>query len=47
MRNTAAGKASRARHADMSRKDFIGLVTGWIGGLVLVLFMSVLARYVG
>jgi hypothetical protein len=31
----------------VSRRDFIGLVAGWSGGLVLVLFISALARYVG
>ena len=39
--------ARRARRADMSRADFIGLVAGWSGGIVLVLFISALARYVG
>jgi hypothetical protein len=44
--DAAAGKTRRARRADMSRADFIAVVAGWSGGLVLVLFISVLARYV-
>ena len=42
-----ATPARRARRADMSRAGFIELVAGWSGGLVLVLFISALARYVG
>jgi hypothetical protein len=47
MRDAATGKTRRARRADMSRRDFMGLVAGWSGGLVLVLFISALARYAG
>ena len=47
MREPATGKTRWARRADMSRSEFIGLVAGWSGGLVLVLFISALARYVG
>jgi hypothetical protein len=39
-------KLRRARRADMSRTAFMGLVAGWTGGLVLVLFFSILARNV-
>jgi hypothetical protein len=45
-RNSATHKARRARRADMSRADFIKLVAGWCGGVVLVLFISIFARYV-
>jgi hypothetical protein len=31
----------------MSRADFIGIVAGWSGGLVLILFISIFARYAG
>ena len=47
MRDTATGKTRRARRTDMSKRDFMGLVAGWSGGLVLVLFISALVRYVG
>jgi hypothetical protein len=47
MRDAATAKTRRARRADMSRADFIGLVAGWSGGLALVLLISALARYVG
>jgi hypothetical protein len=42
----ATGKTRRARRADMSRADVIAVVVGWSGGLILVLFISALARYV-
>jgi hypothetical protein len=45
-RNSATHKTRRARRADMSRADFIKLVAGWFGGVVLVLFISIFARYV-
>jgi hypothetical protein len=44
--NSATHKTRRARRADMSRADFIKLVAGWFGGVVLVLFISIFARYV-
>jgi hypothetical protein len=44
--DAATGKSRRARRADMSRADFIAVVAGWVGGHVLVLFISALARYV-
>jgi hypothetical protein len=39
--------ADRFGHSIVLRRDFIGLVVGWTGGLVPVLFISALARYVG
>jgi hypothetical protein len=47
MRDAATGKIRQARRADMSRGEFMRLVAAWSGGLVLVLFISVLARHVG
>jgi hypothetical protein len=44
--DAATGKTRRARRADMSRADFITVVAGWSSGLVLVLFISAMARYV-
>jgi hypothetical protein len=44
--DAATGKTRRARRADMSRADFIAVVAGWSSGLVLVLFISAMARYV-
>jgi hypothetical protein len=40
-----ATHARRAPHVHMSRAEFIGLVAGWSGGLVVVLFISALARH--
>ena len=37
----------RARHADMTRMGFIGLVAGWCGALVLILAVSAFIRFVG
>jgi hypothetical protein len=37
----------RARQADMSRKDFIGLVAGWCSALVLILALSAFTRFIG
>jgi hypothetical protein len=36
-----------AQRASMSPVEFIALVAGWGGGLVLLFFISALARYVG
>jgi hypothetical protein len=42
------GHASwRARHADMSPREFIGLMAGWSTALVVVLALSVFTRFVG
>jgi hypothetical protein len=37
----------RARHADMTRMEFIGLVAGWSTALVAVLALSVFIRFIG
>jgi hypothetical protein len=37
----------RARHADMTRTEFIGLVVGWSSALVAVLALSVFIRFIG
>ena len=37
----------RARHADMTRMGFIGLVAGWGSALVLILAVSAFIRFVG
>ena len=37
----------RARHADMTRMEFIGLVAGWSSALVAVLALSVFIRFIG
>ncbi len=37
----------RARHADMTRMGFIGLVAGWCSALVLILALSAFIRFVG
>jgi hypothetical protein len=39
--------SSRTRHAEMSRAEFLALVTGWSGAVVLVFAVSALARLVG
>ena len=42
------GHASRrARHADMTPREFIGLVAGWSTALVVVLGLLVFIRFVG
>jgi hypothetical protein len=42
------GHASRrARHADMTPREFIGLVAGWSTALVVVLALSVFIRFIG
>jgi hypothetical protein len=39
---------AETEHAERrARRDFIGLVAGWSGGLVLVLFIPALGRYAG
>jgi hypothetical protein len=45
-RHSATDETRRARRADMSRADFIKLVAGWGGGVVLVFFISIFVRYV-
>ena len=47
MRDVATRKARRARRAHMSPAEFIGLVAGWVGGLVLLSFISAVTRYIG
>jgi len=37
----------RARHADMTRMEFIGLVAGWSTALVVVLALSVSSDFTG
>ena len=37
----------RARHADTTRLEFIGLVAGWSSALVAVLALSVFIRFIG
>jgi hypothetical protein len=37
----------RARHADMTRMEFIGLVAGWSTAVVVVLALSVFIRFIG
>jgi hypothetical protein len=37
----------RMCRADMSRTGFIGLMAGWTGALVLILFVSAFIRFVG
>jgi hypothetical protein len=42
------GHASRrARHADMTPREFVGLVAGWSTALVVVLALSVFIRFIG
>jgi hypothetical protein len=41
------GPSWRARHADMSRVGFIGLVAGWCSALVLILVLSAFIHFVG
>jgi len=45
--DVATAKTRRARRAYMSPAEFMGLVAGWGGGLVLLSFISAVARYVG
>jgi len=37
----------RARRADMSRMEFIGLVAGWSTAVVVLLALSLLIRFIG
>jgi hypothetical protein len=46
-RSSATDKTRQVRSLAMSRADFIGIVMGWSGGLVLILFISIFARYAG
>jgi hypothetical protein len=43
--NVASARMRRAQRAFMSPAEFIALVAGWGAGLVLLLFISALARY--
>jgi hypothetical protein len=43
--NVAIARTRRAQRAFMSPAEFIALVAGWGAGLVLLLFISALARY--
>jgi hypothetical protein len=37
----------RARRADMTRMEFIGLVAGWSTAVAVVLALSVFIRFIG
>jgi hypothetical protein len=43
--NVATARTRQAERAVMSPAEFMALVVGWGGGLDLLLFISVLARY--
>ena len=43
----ASARTRRARRAFMSAAEFTALVAGWSSSLVLLLFFSALARYLG
>lgn len=43
--NVATARTRQAERAVMSPAAFMALVVGWGGGLVLLFFISVLARY--
>jgi hypothetical protein len=43
--NVATARTRQGERAVMSPAAFMALVVGWGGGLVLLLFISVLARY--
>jgi hypothetical protein len=45
MRNVASARTCRAHRAFMSPVEFAALVAGWGAGLVLLLFISAVARY--
>jgi hypothetical protein len=47
MHHVRTAKTRRERRAHMSPAEFIGLVAGWGGGLVLLSFISTVARYLG
>jgi hypothetical protein len=42
-----AHASRRARHADMTPREFIGLVAGWSTAPVVVLALSVFIRFIG
>ena len=42
-----AHASRRACHADMTSREFIGLVAGWSIALVVVLALSVFIRFIG
>jgi hypothetical protein len=46
MHYAATAKTRRAQRAYMSPAEFITLVAGWGGGLVLLFLISAVARYV-
>ena len=46
IRNVASARTRQAQRAFMSPTEFLALVAGWGAGLVLLLFISALARYV-
>jgi len=43
--NLATARTRQAERAVMWPAEFMALVAGWGGGLVLLLFVSALARY--
>jgi hypothetical protein len=43
--NVASARTRQAPRAFMSPAEFLALVAGWGAGLVLLLFISALARY--
>jgi hypothetical protein len=43
--DTATAKTRQVQRAVMSRVEFMALVLGWSGGLVLLLFISAMTRY--
>ena len=47
MHHFGTAKARVVRRVHMSRAEFIGLVAGWGGGLVLLSFLETVARYLG
>jgi hypothetical protein len=47
MQHVGTAKARRERRAHMSQGEFMGLVAGWGGGLVLLSLLATVARYFG
>ena len=45
MWKVASARMRRAQGAVMSPAEFIALIAGWGGGLVLLLFIAAVARY--
>ena len=43
--NVASARTRQAQRSVMAPAEFLALVAGWGAGLVLVLFISALARY--